>query len=294
MLSTTPMTVAVDKPVFAFSDADFEVRSSDGSAFKVNREKLKDGSSVFRDMFASCDATGPQTVDLCETEAELTILFRLLHTPPDPPLAYVLQPRQEKVKTHLPLRYDSAIPLPVLRLIFVRLADKYAVEKSVLQHLDLHLIAHAPDHALEVYSLACRFEMPRVVNEASQYVLPLSRYSSEEIRLFPTVASYHDIHRLQAYRVDALQNILSHEDLFPHGYGTCPTHEDAAAIWSRTALILAAKIESNSDVGQEMASLAFLYQSCAICSKALRAALDMLAYKCRRVPRRLDQLPQSE
>ena len=41
-----------------------------------------------------------------------------------------------------------------------------------------------------------------------------------------------------------------------------------------------------------MESLGYLYQSCPQCSKALRAALDMLAYKCRRVPRRLDQLPK--
>lgn len=47
----------------------------------------------------------------------------------------------------------------------------------------------------------------------------------------------------------------------------------------------------DTDVAGEMESLVYIFQSCATCCKAFKAAVDMLAYKCRRVPRRLDQLP---
>ncbi|KAJ7071529.1 hypothetical protein C8F01DRAFT_974322 [Mycena amicta] len=280
--------------VHTFDDASFLVRSVDGSSFAVNRAKLENGS--FRDMFACCDASADDSFNevlVSEKEAELSILLRLLHTPPEAPVRFVLHPRSEKVKTHLPVRYDSTttIPLPVLRLI-LSLADKYAVESHLLKILEQHLVAHAPEHALEVYSLALNFEMPMVATEASQYILPLSWYSGDEVKRIPTVLGYHNIHRLQTFRVKALQEILVHEELFPHGYGTCPSHDDAAAIWKRTAIILARKIESNSDVGGEMESLAYIYQSCPACVKAMRAALDMLAYKSRRVARRLDQLPE--
>ncbi|KAF7306637.1 hypothetical protein MIND_00455100 [Mycena indigotica] len=282
----------------SFDNADFVVYSAEGSPFSVSRVKLQDGSLVFRDMFSCCDASNDdssQVLELSEKEAELAILLRLLHTPPDPPVEFIRLPRTEKVKTHLPIRYDlsTAIPLPIIRLMRA-LADKYAIEASILKHLEPHLVAHAPEHALEVYSTAVSLGMPLVVNEASQYILPLSWYSQDEIKLIPTAISYHNIHRLQTFRVKALQDILLREPLFPHGYGTCPNHDDAAAIWERTALILSRKIESNSDVGGEMESLYYIYQSCSACSKALRAALDMLAYKCRRVPRRLDQLPNED
>ncbi|KAF7320007.1 hypothetical protein MKEN_00784600 [Mycena kentingensis (nom. inval.)] len=276
-----------------FPDADFTVRSMVGPnpvRFEVNRAKLQAGSGVFRDMFACCTPgtnaaksklDWDEILDLYESEASLTLLFRLLHTPPDPPSRFVLHPSPEKAKTHLPARYDvsTAIPLPVLRLILA-LADKYALEAAVLECLEQHLVAHAQvaEHALEVYCLALSGDGPLQMPRGSR---------GEPVRVAVGVLS-----QLQAYRVKALQDILLHEDLFPHGYGTCPSHEDAAAIWERTALILAPKVESNTDIGGEMESLKYIYQSCPNCMKAATAATEMLSYKARRVPRRLDQLPE--
>ncbi|KAJ7225848.1 hypothetical protein GGX14DRAFT_348516 [Mycena pura] len=284
--------------VHTFENADFLVRSElNGSTFAVNRAKLENGSHVFRDMFSCCDASAegaPQVLDLHEPDSALSALLRLLHFPPAPPVQYVRHPRSEKVKTQLPVRYDvsTAIPLPVLRLLFA-LADKYALDSAVLASLQVHLVAHAPEHALAVYALALALgDMPVVVAEASQYILPLAWYSVQEVAAVPTVVDHHNILRLQAFRVKALQDILLREELFPHGYGMCPTHgTSATASWERTALILAMKIESNTDVAGEMESLVYIFQSCSACCKAFNAAVDMLAYKCRRVPRRIDQLP---
>ncbi|KAF7339961.1 Ras protein [Mycena venus] len=284
-----------------FEDADFLVRSwLDGSTFAVNRAKLEKGSHVFRDMFSCCDTPSageekPQVLDLQEPESTLHALLRLLHDPLDPPVQFQREPGAEKFSTQLPIRYDlsTAIPLPVLRLLLY-LADKYALsDLTVLESLRAHLLAHAPTDALTVYGLSLTLgDMPHVVAESSQYILPLAWYSQEEVKDVPTVADYHNVLRLQSYRVKALQDILLGEDLFPHGYGMCPTHSaSAAAIWDRTRLILARKIETNTDVAGEMESLVYIFQSCATCCKAFNAAVDMLAYKCRRVPRRLDQLP---
>ncbi|KAK7064529.1 ras protein [Favolaschia claudopus] len=283
-----------------FAGADFLVRSGyDGSTFAVNRAKLEKGSHVFHDMFSCCDSAAgddeaQQLLDLHEPESSLSVLLRLLHDPPDPPVEYKREPNAEKFTTQLPVRYDvsTAIPLPVLRLL-LQLADKYALSGPTLESLRAHLLAHAPADGLTVYGLSLSFgDMPSVVAESSQHILPLPWYSSEEVKVVPTVEDYHNVLRLQAFRVKALQNILLQEDLFPHGYGMCPTHStSAAAIWERTRLILARKIETNTDVAGEMESLVYIFQSCATCSKAFKAAVDMLAYKCRRVPRRLDQLP---
>jgi len=282
-----------------FEDADFLVRSwLDGSTFAVNRAKLEKGSHVFRDMFSCCDTgtgTENQQLDLHEPSGSLSALFRLLHDPPDPPVQFQRAPMAEKMNTQLPIRYDlsTAIPLPVLRLL-LNLADKYALsDVSVLESLRAHLLAHAPTDALTVYGLSLTLgDMPYVVAESSQYILPLAWYSPEEVKDVPTVVDYHNVLRLQSYRVKALQDILLQEELFPHGYGMCPTHNTSAtAVWHRTRLILARKIETNTDVAGEMESLVYIFQSCATCCKAFNAAVDMLAYKCRRVPRRLDQLP---
>ncbi|KAJ7129995.1 hypothetical protein C8R43DRAFT_666540 [Mycena crocata] len=286
--------------IHKFEDADFLVRSwLDGSTFAVNRAKLENGSHVFRDMFSCCDVgagdENMQVLDLHEPESTLSALLRLLHSPPAPPVQYARDPIGEKVITQLPVRYDvaTAIPLPVLRLLFC-LADKYALEPAVLESLQAHLVAHAPADALTVYGLSLTLgEMPCVVSESSQYILPLAWYSLDEVKAaIPTVTDYHNVHRLQTFRVKALQDILLQEDLFPHGYGMCATHNTGAAdIWARARIILARKIETNTDVAGEMESLVYLYQSCRTCTRAFAAAVDMLAYKCRRVPRRLDQLP---
>ncbi|KAJ7770781.1 hypothetical protein DFH07DRAFT_735386 [Mycena maculata] len=286
--------------IHRFEDADFSIRSSlDGSTFAVNRAKLENGSYVFCDMFECCDRSEnreDQVLDLHEPESTLSALLRLLHSPPAPPVQFLREPIGEKVITQLPIRYDltTAIPLPVLRLLFY-LTDKYAL-LNVLDSLKAHLLAHAPTDGLTVYayglSLSALGDMSYVASEASQYILPLPWYSLDEVKVVPTVADYHNVHRLQTYRVKALQEILVREELFPHGYGMCATHNTgAAAAWDRARIILARKVESNTDVAGEMESLVYIFQSCSKCCKAFTAAVEMLAYKCRRVPRRLDQLP---
>ncbi|KAJ7462717.1 hypothetical protein B0H11DRAFT_92722 [Mycena galericulata] len=281
-------------------EADFLVRSLlDGSTFAVNRAKLEHGSHVFRDMFSYCDSGSAddtaQVLDLYEPESSLSALLRILHSPPTPPVQFLREPIGEKVITQLPIRYDltTAIPLPVLRLLLC-LVDKYALsDPDVLESLRAHLLAHAPRDALTVYALSLALgDMPYVVSESSQYILPLAWYSLDEVKAIPTVADYHNIHRLQNFRVRTLQEILVREDLFPHGYGMCATHSTgAAAAWDRARIILARKIETNTDVAGEMESLVYIFQSCSKCYKAFTAAVEMLAYKCKRVPRRLDQLP---
>ncbi|KAJ7102255.1 hypothetical protein B0H15DRAFT_320774 [Mycena belliarum] len=285
-------------PIHEFADADFTVRSwLDGTTFRVNRAKLGDGSHVFRDMFSCCDSNAgeanSQVLDLHEPGSALAVLLRLLHEPPPPPAQYLLEPIGEKVNTQLPVRYDAAtaIPLPVLRLLLC-LADKYALDPTVLESLGAHLLAHAPGDALTVYGLSLTLDMPYIASESSQYIVPLDWYSAEETKVIPSVPDYHNILRLQTFRVKALQDVLLREELFPHGYGRCSTHNASAeSAWERTRLILASKIETNTDVAGEMESLVYIFQSCPTCSKAFTAAVQMLAYKCRRVPRRLDQLP---
>ncbi|KAF9535530.1 hypothetical protein CPB83DRAFT_841924 [Crepidotus variabilis] len=244
------------------------------------------------DMFTCCDETsGSQlepVLELQEKSGELAALLQLLHHPPSPPLEL---PRDNKFD---PVVYDPAsiIPLPLLKPLLSTLADKYSLEEEIVDVLKVHLLAHAPAHSLEVYGFASLHGMEWEVSGASQYVLPMASYRFEEVKVIPTVAAYHNLVRLQDFRVKALRDLLLGEELFPHGYGKCQSHwEMSNEKWDRQRKALIGRIESATDVAGEMDALTDTFQDCKMCHKACTAAVEMLAYKCRRLPRRLDQLP---
>ncbi|KDR84793.1 hypothetical protein GALMADRAFT_217858 [Galerina marginata CBS 339.88] len=275
---------------FRCEKPDFQVRSSvDGTTCPVSRAALLN-SEVFRDMFASCDPniSEGEVLELQESGGELAALLRLLHHPPSPPSEL---PVEDKFRE---IQYDPAtvIPLPLLLSLLFRLADKYAITDSVTKALRIHLRANARAHALEVYGFATLHEMDWEASEASQYVLPVASYRFEEIKLIPNVVAYHKLVRLQDFRMKALRDLLLGEDIFPHGYGECSPHrEKTSASWDRQRKALVGRIDSATDVAGEMGVLTNTFITCKICHKACTAAVEMLAYKCRRLPRRLDQLP---
>jgi len=255
-------------------------------------------------MFSCCDADSDATfpgregvVDLHESMGTLVVLLRLLHYPPPPP-----NPEPSE-GTHpsgqLPKkRYDpaSVIPLPILLSLLYRLADKYALPDSTTESLNVHLIAHAPAFPLPVYGFACTHGMDYIASEASQYLMPLASYRAAEIKLIPTVEACHKIVRLQGLRLKVLRTLLLEEDIFPHGYGACLSHrQETSARWDAKRKSLALKIETMTDVAGEMATIMQeLPRGCKDCYKACVAAVEMLAYKCRKAPRRLNQLPSEE
>ncbi|KAF8887942.1 hypothetical protein CPB84DRAFT_1786471 [Gymnopilus junonius] len=286
-MSNSWITYRCDKP-------DFKVRSSiDGTTHLVSRTALLN-SEVFRDMFACCDpqiSESEEVLELQEKGGELTALLRLLHGPLVPPA--VLPQGGTRFQ---PTQYDPAtvIPLPLLLSLFFRLADKYVLVEPIMAGLRLQLRANAPVHPLEVYGFATLHDMEWEASEASQYVLPLSSYSFEEIKLIPNVIAYHKLVRLQDFRRKALRELLLGEDIFPHDYGECASHrEQAVDSWDRQRKALVGRIESATDVAGEMDALTDVFLDCKTCHKACRAAVDMLAYKCRRIPRILDQLPEA-
>lgn len=287
---------------FHCEDPDFVVRSvPDDISFKVNCESMRN-SEVFRDMFSfeKSDSSDheEQTVDLYETSAVLIALLRLLHCPPAPP---VLRPQEETwdqgIPDHkLPKRlYDPAtvIPLPLLLSLLYGLVDKYAISDAVTKILNGHLVAHAPAFPLQVYGFATAQGLDYVASEASQYLMPLASYKLDEIAVIPNVSAYHKLVRLQALRVKALRDLVMGEDIFPHGYGVCPSHQrETTASWDAKRVALASMIETVTDVSGEMETLAeSLPKTCKFCRKACTAAVQMLAYKSRKTIRRIDQLP---
>lgn len=243
-------------PIFRCEKPDFIVRSiPDKVVFPVSRNALLTGSDVFRrcllvffscqhskgfllgDMFACCDASlsadEPQVLDLDETESILNTLLHLLHSTLHPPVRNPRDSWQEKVNTKLPKpKYEPAtvIPMPLLPVLF-SLADKYTLSDDITDALHIHLLAHAPMDPLKVYGLATLYERPDVAARASQYLLPMAWYASQDIKIIPSAVAYHDLARLQNFRVKCLREILLHQDadLFPHGqlmYCQCRPHID--------------------------------------------------------------------
>ncbi|KJA25990.1 hypothetical protein HYPSUDRAFT_133620 [Hypholoma sublateritium FD-334 SS-4] len=278
---------------FHCENPDFKVRSiPDDTTFAVRRAALQ-GSEVFKDMFALCDPTaaldsGQDDLELHERSGDLETLLLLLHSPPAPPTKL---PSADKFRS---TAYDpvTVIPLPLLLALFFPLADKYMLADAITRELRAHLVANAPAHALEVYSFAARHGMEAEAARASQFVRPVASYRFAEITVLPDVVAYHKLVRLQDFRVKALRGLLLAEDIFPHGYGECPSHGgETSAWWDRQRKALVGRIETVTDVAGEMDALTDTLRDCKICHKACVAAVEMLAYKCKKLPKRLDQLP---
>jgi len=83
-----------------------------------------------------------------------------------------------------------------------------------------------------------------------------------------------------------LRRLLLAEEIFPRGYGQCSSHKDKTlALWKHRKNEIILQIEAATDIAAEMGSLQQELASCTTCQKACTAAVDMLAYKCRRLPK---------
>ncbi|KAG1755037.1 uncharacterized protein EDB91DRAFT_1042289 [Suillus paluster] len=284
-------------------DTKLHVRSlPDGIAFQVSRHAIET-CEVFRDMFACCDQglelvgdkkdqLGSQeaVLDLDETEHALATLFRLIQHPPAPPA----MENSEGTRPRFRPDTDSVIPFPVLPFM-LHLADKYGLPETIVYSLQLHVQANASTNPLPVYAYATAHNLPKIAAEASAHLLhpPLSSYTKEDIQIIPTVTAYHELLRLHEYRKFRLRDILLNEDIFPHGYGACPSHAQyATQLWEQKRVYLATQIEAATDIAGEMHELAGQLSSCPPCRKALTAAVEMLQYKCRKVAMTVDYVPQ--
>ncbi|KAH9487124.1 hypothetical protein JR316_0001192 [Psilocybe cubensis] len=277
---------------FECQNPDLCVKSAvDGTIYPASRAALMT-SDVFKDMFACCDVgpsdpKGEDALELQETGGELAALLRLLHDPPPPPEQIPTDDLFQKIRYNL----ATVIPLPLLVSLLFRLVDKYAIAEAVAANLRVHLRANAPAYPLEVYGFATLHEMDWEASEASQFVRPMASYRLDDIAVLPSVISYHKLVKLQHFRVKALQDLLLAEEIFPHGYGACTTHnESTTTSWDRQRKALMGRIDSATDVAGEMSALTETFVACKSCYKACTAAVEMLAYKCKRLPRRLDQV----
>ncbi|KAG8932801.1 hypothetical protein FRC01_012285 [Tulasnella sp. 417] len=314
---------------FHCSNPDFTIRTvPDGTTYQVNKSKMEAGSSVFRDMFGTCDdlppasekGSGPgpdsqsPSMEIHEGTEIFGLFLGLLHSDPAElskgteanKIEGLAAPSDDwDTRTQGTVDVDevanhslpSLIPLPILRPL-LDLADKYDISTSYLEVLHDHLKRNAPESPLEVYSLATQLELPSIASAASAFLLsrPMATYTTEEVeRYFPTIRSYHLLVRLQAYRKMKLRDVLSKESLFPHGYGRCPKHGDVASkLWQEHRDETCTRITPSLDVVGEMAELlkAPTFHKCDTCSKGLSAAVDMLQYKVNKVPWSLDRVPE--
>jgi len=285
---------------FSCPEPDFVIRClPEDISFGVKRDKLAEGSHVFADMFSCCDRDCPEpeskSADVYESASTFAILLRLLH---DPPADYPVTNRKERgFPKYAIINPESAIPFPILPVLY-DLVDKYAVSPQVLQALNSNLQAYSSTFPLKVYGLATRMSLDSIADEASAFLIqpPLHTYTSEEVKIIPTAEAYHKLLTLQHYREEKIRDILAHEQLFPHGYGVCNTHKETALnSWGRKkkSLLTSGRIDAGTDVAAEMADLKDTYDPCPTCQKAFVAATEMLAYKCRKVPRRISKISQN-
>ncbi|THH32344.1 hypothetical protein EUX98_g1846 [Antrodiella citrinella] len=243
------------------AEADFVVRSvPSGQVFGVNRTRLEEGSSVFRDMFSCCDSgyvvseldQDARMLDLDESAEHLSLLFHLLHAPPEPHSP----PKVPKGSNHdfhdkvfhiqQTLPPDTVIPFPLIPTLLT-LADKYALSDAILHVLHTHLAAYTSTHSLRVYGYAVSLGLETVAARASTYLLdpPLSSHTAQDISVIPNAEAYHRLVQLHAYRIKKLTTYLMGEEIFPHGYGKCPRHSaQTQEVWEDRKKVVCAKIQA--------------------------------------------------
>ena len=178
------------------------------------------------DMFTCCDQADtsvkfdtPQTLDLSEPSQVIIVLLRLLHDPLEPPLEEPDEDLDFSTSQPFQKRYDrrTVVPLPLITTIFFDVVDKYLLDPSIIDTMWLHVGAHASMDPLQVYAFATLHGKDDVASQASQYLRPLASYRADEIKVIPTVEAYHQLVRLQDFRLKRLKIILLSEDLFPYG-----------------------------------------------------------------------------
>jgi hypothetical protein len=202
------------------------------------------------DMFSCCSATDENgSLDLEESSEMLTALLRLLHTPPPLPSRIPHSEEQDKMTTQIRVReYEptSVIPLPMLPTLFM-LGDKYLLADSIIDSLNEHLLANASISPLQVYGLATQYGLDSIASAASKYLLhpPLSSYTADDVKAVLSTEAYHRLVQLHAFRINRLREVLLAEEIFPHGYGECPSHsQKTSTLWERARVSLAWKIEA--------------------------------------------------
>lgn len=187
-----------------------------------------------------------EVLELDESTSTLRLLLRLLHSPPPPPSLDPSARESRRMGKPASLYQGALIPFPLLPDM-LRLADKYDLSEPLRRAFHSHLFANASIHPLEVYAFATRNRLDDVAAEASAYLLhpPLSTYSNDRIALIPSVPAYHDLVRLQSFRIQQLKTILLREDIFPFGYGVCVAHqENTTRAWSDSRMSLATQLEA--------------------------------------------------
>jgi len=277
-------------PVFHCDSPDFVVRSTlDGEKFEVNRERLVEGSQVFRDMFSCCDSgyvmhdldEDTKTLDLTENSSNLNILFNFLHYPP-PSHADISPKPPKKDFTRIESKFpEDTIPFPLLPPL-LRMADKYAFTEDLTKCLHSHLASYLSLFPLRVYGYAVELGLEDLAAKTSMYLLdpPLSTYTAEDIKVIPSAEAYHSLVLLHEFRIKKLKETMMNEAIFPHGYGRCSKHANqATALWEQQKELVAAKIEAATDVAAEMEKVNGVMVNCETCSKALTAAVSMLAVR---------------
>ncbi|KAL5534585.1 hypothetical protein ACEPAG_1048 [Sanghuangporus baumii] len=277
------------------ASTDFTIRClPEDVTVPVHKLKFVEGSEIFADMFACCDASGEGrnlwSVDLYESVNDMTLLVRLIQDAPQTLSGATVREESSEQSLEHP---SAVIPYLLLPRLFA-LAEKYALKLPVMQILRTHLLAQASIAPLLVYGLATQYSLPEIADDASKFLAltPLERYSLEDIKIVPSAEAYHKLLQLQSYRKRRIKELLMNEDLFPHGYGACSAHKDFAELmWDKRRRNILPNVHSGSDVARIMSRrLDAKIRTCNVCKKAWIAATDMLAYKCRKIARRVTQM----
>ncbi|KAG8882656.1 hypothetical protein FRB98_003547 [Tulasnella sp. 332] len=318
---------------FSCSSPDFTIRTApDGTVFRANRAKLAAGSGVFRDMFGMCDddvdsnLTHAKAIPITDVNQELEVqerpeifglLLALVHESPTTTgeIGYPDSDEEESSPEHdvngtLPVPPPSTslvestplpelIPYPLLSPLF-DLLDKYDVTASYVNTIADHLKRNAPQHPLQIYSLAHRLSLTNtnllpIASYASQFLLspPLESYTLDEIdENFPSLRAYHRLTLLHAHRKEKLREVLITEQLFPHDYGLCVKHSEASrTIWAAHKRSMEARITAGIDLPAEMAIVKGSFTSCPTCELACDRAIAMMQYKVNKIAYTFDRVP---
>ena len=120
-----------------------------------------------------------------------------------------------------------------------------------------------------------QYGLAELADTASTYLMRtrFDKLTPEQVRVIPTAEAYQKVILLQQHRKSEIKTLLTNSELFPFGYGACPTHAKIATTrWNDERAKLQELVEAGTSSRSEI-----VQSTCVHASSDTDIAAEMLS-----------------